>query len=425
VSARAPKGDQGGATLQAMRIRAVLAAGALASLLGAPAPAGARRSIPDTSGSIHVWNDQLPDTMTAAQIRFVAGHVDGTQKVSRETARALRSHDPGFLALHYRLAIGDGPLPFRIGNRWASDYQHIRHHASWFWHQKGRRVLNKPSDWYLMNPESGWRSYWARRVLYEARLLGDDGVFADSLSVPQYLGADSFSPPLRYFVGERAWTRRIDSFMRYEERRLHGRLWFIPNAGSWITTRDRTGYGIPDGVMIEGFAEPGAGAWYATSDWVLQMNRALSLTRPGHILIAQTYPPASDVQARMFALGSYLLTRGRHSFINLDIGITPQWFPEYGIRLGPAVDPVPGRIGALRTRSGLYVRRFARGLVVVNPGQSTARASFGGAFDLVTPHGGGELPANASTAGWWLSRRRVSGSVAVGPHGAEVLLSTR
>jgi hypothetical protein len=408
-----------------MRVCAVLTALALAGLLAAPGSAAARRLIPDTSAGIHVWNDQLPDDMSEAQIRFVDRHVDGTQKVARQTAQALRSHNPGFLALHYRLAIGDGPVPFRIGNRWASDYGRVRHHGSWFWHQNGRRVRNTQSDWFLMNPDSGWRSYWARRVLHEAQLLGDDGVFADSLSVPQYLGADNFSPPLRYFVGERAWSRRIDRFMRYEERRLHGRLWFIPNAGSWITTRDRTDYSIPDGVMLEGFAEPGGGAWYAASDWVLQMNRALSLTRRGHILIAQSYPGAQDVQARMFALGSYLLTKGMHSFINLDIGITPQWFPEYGIRLGRPAARLPDRIGSDRTPAGAYVRRFARGLVVVNPGTAAARYSFPGRLSLVEPHGGGALPANASTSGWGLGRRMVTGSVVLAAHSAKVLLKPR
>jgi hypothetical protein len=129
------------------------------------------------------------------------------------------------------LAIGNGPVPFRIGDRWASDYGHVRGHESWFWHQNGRRVYQTQSGWYLMNPDSGWHSYWANRVRYEAGLLGDDGVFADSLSVPQYLGADSFNPPLQYFVGEAAWTQRIDRFMRYERSRLHGRLWFIPTRG--------------------------------------------------------------------------------------------------------------------------------------------------------------------------------------------------
>ena len=279
-----------------MKAIAVVAA---AMLLALPAsPVAARRAIPDTTGAIHVWNDQLPDDMTDAQVRFVATHVDGTQKVGRDTASRLRAVKPGFLVLHYRLGIGDGPVPFRIGDRWASDYASVRHHDSWFWHEHGRRVFQTTWHWYLMNPSSGWRSYWARRVLLEARLLGDDGVFADSLSVPQYLGADSFSPPLHYFVGEAAWTRRIDAFMRYEERRLHARLWFIPNAGSMITTRERTDYSIPDGVMVEGFAEGSANSFYAPPDWVLQANRVLRLARKGRVVIGQSYLDPGDMTAR-------------------------------------------------------------------------------------------------------------------------------
>src|SRR5438270_134837 len=152
-----------------------------ALLLSFPASASAQRPIPNTDGTVHVWDDQLPDSMTPAQIRFVARHVDGTQKVSLRTARRLRAFNPGFLVLHYRLGIGDGPVPFRIGPRWASDYARVRGHSSWFWREQGQRVLRTDSGWYLMNPTSGWRAYWARRVRLEAGLLDDDGVFADSL----------------------------------------------------------------------------------------------------------------------------------------------------------------------------------------------------------------------------------------------------
>jgi hypothetical protein len=244
------------------------ATGALvAAALAWPGAALGLRPVPDTSGAVHVWQDQLPDSMTGAQLRFVARHVDGTQKVSLQTARRLRAVNPGFLVLYYRLGIGDGPVPFRLGDRWASDYGSVTHHEAWFWHSGGRRVLNAQSDWYVMSPDSGWRSYWASSVLRNSSELGDDGVFADSLSVPHYLGADNFSPPFQYFVGEGAWTARIDRFMRYEKAALRGRLWLIPNAGSWITTRDRTDYSIPDGVMIEGFAEGGASTRCPTGSW--------------------------------------------------------------------------------------------------------------------------------------------------------------
>ena len=405
-------------------MRALLAAAALIAALPV-APALARRAIPDTTGAVHVWNDQLPDDMSAAQIRFVASHVDGTQKVSRATAGALRAVNPGFLVLHYRLGIGDGPEPFRIGTRWASDYGSVRRHASWFWHEHGRRVFQTQWRWFLMNPVSGWRSYWAARVLREAALLGDDGVFADSLSVPQYLGAASFSPPLQYFKGEAAWTRRIDSFMRYERRRLRGRLWFIPNAGSWITTRDRTDYSIPDGVMIEGFAEGGPDSTYALDDWRLQMNRVLRLARLGRVVIAQSYLGTSDADARSFDLASYLLTRGRHSFINLDAaGIAPQWFPEYEVGLGPPSDPLPATIDALRTPSGLFARRYRNGTAVANPDSAAHDFAFSGTRYLVEPHGGGALPVNADTSGWGLRTRAVTGQVTIGPHAGAVLLDS-
>jgi hypothetical protein len=392
--------------------------------LALPAAAIARRAIPDTSTAVHVWDDQLPDSMSDAQVRFVAGHVDGTQKVSRPTAERLRAVDPGFLVLHYRLGIGDGPVPFRIGDRWASDYASVTRHESWFWHQDGRRVFQSQWGWYLMNPDSGWRPYWASRVLYEARLLGDDGVFADSLSVPQYLGASSFSPPLQYFVGEAAWTARIDRFMRYEERRLNGRLWFIPNAGSWITTRDRTNYAIPDGVMIEGFAEGGPASFYALGDWRLQMDRALGLVRRRKVLIGQSYLSPGDSRARGFVLGSYLLIKGLHTFVNMDIGSEPQWFPEYGVDLGPALAPPPSSIDALRTAAGVYVRRYARGLVAVNPDDRSHVLRLSSPARRVQPIGGGAIGPGGAPRGWRLRLVPVGRRVVLPAHSGLVLISS-
>jgi hypothetical protein len=284
-------------------------------------------------------------------------------------------------------------------------------------------VLNTESNWYVMNPGSGWRSYWASSVARNAAELGDDGVFADSLSVPQYLGADNFNPPFQYFVGEAAWTARIDRFMRYEERRLRHHLWFIPNAGSWITTRDRTDYSIPDGVMVEDFAEAGPSSFYAVGDWRLEMNRVLGLVRRGKVILAQSYLGPGDMTARGFVLGSYLLLKGSHTFLNMWIGPEAQWFPEYGLDLGPALSPPPVNVDTLRAAGGMYLRRYARGEVVVNPGASPASLPLSQTMRLVTPVGGGALDASADTNGWGLRTSSVSGSVSVPAHGGIVLLS--
>lgn len=139
-------------------------------------------------------------------------------------------------------------------------------------------------------------------------------------------------------------------------------------------------------------------------------------------MIAQTYPSVTDVPARMFALASYLLTKGIHSFINLDVGIEAQWFPEYGIDLGPAAGPLPANINALRTESGLYLRRFANGLVLVNPSATARTYAATAGLRLIEPHGGGALPADASTSGWGLRTLPITGPLTLGPDSAAVLV---
>jgi hypothetical protein len=60
-----------------------------------PQGADARRTIPDTTAAVHVWEDQLPDSITGAQVRFLARHVDGTQKVSLQRPMGLASDESG------------------------------------------------------------------------------------------------------------------------------------------------------------------------------------------------------------------------------------------------------------------------------------------------------------------------------------------
>jgi hypothetical protein len=200
---------------------------------------------------------------------------------------------------------------------------------------------------------------------------------------------------------------------------LRGRLWFIPNAGSWITTRDRTDYAIPDGVMIEGFAEGQPPDYYALSDWQLEMNRVLGLVRRGKVILGQSYLNASDMTARGFVLGSYLLVKGSHTFLNMWIGAEPQWFPEYGVDLGPALTPPPASIAALRLGNGLYERRYTRGVVLVNPGTEARTIRPAQRVEVMRPYGGGGLNDSASTRGWGL-RWQPTSSVTVPAHGGVI-----
>jgi Hypothetical glycosyl hydrolase family 15 len=139
--------------------------------------------------------------------------------------------------------------------------------------------------------------------------------------------------------------------------------------------------------------------------------------RKDKIVICQSYPDENDVAARMFDLGSYLLIKGAHTYVNFGDGIRVTWFPEYDLDLGAPVDP-PG----LRQDQGAFVRRFANGLVVVNPGDSTLTYQLPVPMQLETPSGGGAVPENGALPPTWRVTGTTVSSVTLQPRRAAVLL---
>lgn len=380
------------------------AVASVALALSAPAP---------TTSSIGVFSDQLPDGMPPALVRFAATHYDGAQKLGRTTTLALKQQNPRFFALQYRLALGLGrTTQVRFGDVWKREWP-ARPREPWFVHRQGSRVLNKTWGWYLMNvDDGGWRSYYVAKLHQQIATTAADGAFLDSASVPSYFGA-VWTPPLPAVdpVFEAAWSKRIARWLPTVQRRLGVPV--VANVGSWVTTRDRTDYSSVAGVMIEGFATD-----LAPSDWQLELTRALALVRKGKIVIVQSYPDAGDVQARMLDLASYLLVKGAHTYVNFPQGIEVDWFPEYGIDLGAAIDP-PG----LRQQDGAYVRRFAKGLVAVNPGDAPVTLRLDGAYERVAPHGGGRVPdTGALPTTWGLDETPVTATLTLAPREGAVVL---
>ena len=409
----------------------------VSSRAAAPAAAGAAR-FPNTSNGIHVFDDQLSDPLTPGQLRFAATHYAGSQKERRSEVDALHRINPRFVVLQYRLGIALGYrastsgcnrqgdwLRIIDGDRWIREWP-PNVDERWFYHRNGSREYLCQWGWYLADPSHrAWRTWWFGRVVRQIADTHADGAFLDSVSVPNYLAyGNAWDPPLPGVDAtfEQSWVTRIDHWLPYVTKHLAPKP-VIVNAGSWVNSRDRTDYSGATGVMIEGCAEPGEGSPLAPSDWRLQMDRTLSEVRLGKVVICQSYPNPSDVQMRMFVLGSYLLFKGTHTFVNLEIGFDPEWFPEYAIRLGKAATAPPRKIETLAAQ-GVYVRRYANGIVVVNPGDTTKTYRLARRMFLVTPHGGGTVPSNGSIpSSWGLSRKRV-GSVTLQPQSAAVLLAS-
>jgi hypothetical protein len=268
---------------------AALVAGALALAgLTGTAEAVQQRPLPDTTYGVHVFDDQLQQGLTEAQLAFWTKRVAGTQKMMRSEADRLRAHDPGFFVLHYRLGMGlgyrstssgcnpDGGYLQIIDGTWVQEWPgETSVAASWFESAAGQRRLQCQHGWYLMDlDDPGWRTYWTESVIAQLEHNDADAVFADSLMVPTYLGG--WSPALAPYdpAFEEAWARRIERFMRFVKRRFGGQYLLIPNAGWWVTSRDSTDFAIADGMFIEGF---GRDVWatFGHEGWRIQADRVL------------------------------------------------------------------------------------------------------------------------------------------------------
>ncbi len=379
---------------------------------------GSSRAFPDTTNGIFVFSDQL-DTSSAseAQFAFAATHYVGAQKLLPAVAVHLRTYNANFLVLHYRLGLGlgyrspgSGCAPTGgylqiIDGSWVQEWPGDSSVSpSWFFpYGSSSRVYNCAWGWYVMNlNDPSWRAWWSGKVIEQLTVNQDDGVFADSYSIPSYLGP--YNPPLPAVDAtfESGWATEMHAFTDYMRAQFAGRWLWIPNVGSWITTRDPSDYSNVDGAMLEGFAEGGNENYYALGDWQLQMNRALTLVNAGKIVIGQTYPNGSDVNERLFVLGTYLLIKGNHTYVNLEsYGLAIQWQPEYALNLGAPVDPVPPNIATLFNASwNLYVRHYANGMVLVNPSSSdSGPVALGSTFYQAVPSTGGPVPSSGVAPG--------------------------
>ena len=380
--------------------------------LVAASPAAATAKPAATTDATRVFSDQLPDGLSPGLLAFAATHYAGAQKLGASETAALKAKNPAFFMIQYRLGLGLGRrTQIRFGDSWVNEWPAVPR-ASWFYHYHGSRVFQS-WGWYLMNPDDpSWRAYYVGQLRKQVATTHADGAFLDSTSVPNAFGADTFTPRLPAYdpPWELGWTKRIERWLPYVQSHL-GRP-VVVNAGSWVTTRDRTSYAGAAGIMLEGFA-----TGLAPVDWQLELSRALGLVRRDKIVICQSYPGVDDVDARLFDLASYLLIRGSHTYLNFGEGIRVTWFPEYGLDLGAGVDP-PG----LRQDQGAFVRRFTKGLVVVNPGDGTVTYALPAPMRSVRPAGGGAVPdSGLLPSSWRLDATQVT-SVTLGPRRAAVLL---
>jgi hypothetical protein len=103
----------------------------------------------------------------------------------------------------------------------------------------------------------------------------------------------------------------------------------------------------------------------------------------------------------MFLLGSYLLVKGRHTYLNMELSTEPEWFPEYEIPIGSPIEDTPATISTLwRADWKIYARAYSNGLVLVNPTNEKQTIDLGATYYQAVPNGGGIIPDDGNITAW-------------------------
>ena len=365
-----------------------------------------------TNGAVgDLWYD-LEDVPSAETIRAVAARYDVVvlNAWATEARALLKSLNPDIKVLVYKdlsstrsYAVTSGrdqhPLPTGVG--------YVEADPTWFAvDTAGNRIEWRPypKHWQMKVWNPDYQAAWLRNVTSEVEAVGWDGVFADN-------GLSSLSPYSNAVLQGTSSRAESDALIRrgVDELvnkaggalRASGKL-MVTNVPDGRLDLDRwfalAGIG---GAMDENFAhwgtDPDVG--YVTdwgpSGWIGQTEE---LHAPLTLLVTRS--AAGDSTALRYGYGSALVRSvGQVVWTGETDGSyrSPELFSWQTVNIGAPLQP-----GAKRP-SGVWVREFQSGLVLVNPGTTSASADI--------------------TSGWCDLEGRSAGTrVSVPPHDANLLV---
>jgi len=398
------------------------------------------REFPDSSETIRVFVDQFQGDLSPAQTRFVAKHMCGTQKLLAAQIDGIRKYNPNFLMLHYRLAVRESSpnITHIHNNRWSTDFTEVNKHEDWFLHtfdnppQRVYQPLGSAKE-YIMDlsgryngAEFGWKEYFVKTVIEEVKACHADGVFGDSAHTPWIVPAEMWNSQLGKLPC-REYVKHMGDFYAYVYKELDkADMYWIPNIGGLCCSWDENECYTRDihGAMVEGYAHR-----QSAGDWRLQQGRLLKLLRNGKIYIAQNGAKPEDIEARLWYMANYLLMKHGKSYVNMIPNVQNRiceahWWPEYDLKIGRAVAPLPKSIEECKNASGVYAREYQKALVLVNPDDAARTVELGRneRYQRVIPWGGGPIDREGKMPEGGLKLEPVEKEVAMLPWSGAILM---
>jgi hypothetical protein len=295
---------------------------------------------------------------------------------------ALKSANPRVTVLMYKNASSVSTSSASDG-RYATGVSYAQAAANgWFLRNAGGSPIQFSGYSWLYASDIGSGSYqraWLSGVLRDLGSDPWDGVLIDDVN-PTIKYHYCVSCVAKYPSDER-YAGAMQSFVEHVGPRLRaaGKL-AIANIGSWAGYNSvvdpwlKSLSGAEDEMFLKWGAQRGTG--YADpATWAIQLHECKLAQSEGKLFIGITHSSNDDARAAVYGYATELLaSNGKGIFSMLGDYSTEPWFAAYDYHLGAPAGP------EWVTSSGVHERRFAAGLVLVNPTLSRQTAALGGAY---------------------------------------------
>lgn len=351
----------------------------LLSAQGAPAAAAPGTAVVRFNRETYAYSSPLSLTQEASRYQVMV-----LQATDGWVVPLLHAANPGLKILVYQHpwnSKATDPGALSVCTSYASD---LASHPDWFLRDAAGNLIqnrNYPGDYLMDLGNAAYRQACLANSVRLAKQYGFDGVYLDEVNATtQWDLPAGTTLPAYPTVG--AWQAAMGSLLAYAANTLHsqGLLAFGNVGGTWTTPGLWDFWSaILDGSEQEAWtgSTPGlaAGVWL----WPSEIADVAWSEAHGKYTILHSYSTSEAGNA--YGLASMMLVAGGHtsySTANLNYTSSESSYPEQTTaqQLGAPQG------GYTRLANGVYERVFARGIVLVNPTNSTV-ASFslgGGAY---------------------------------------------
>ncbi len=253
-------------------------------------------------------------------------------------------------------------------------------HPNWLLSGTNGQAIDVANVYHLDIGNPAYQQACVNGAIAQARAGHFDGVYFDGVdSQPAYGFGGAAPPVIPRYTNLAVWQAAITSLLERAEPQIHSAgLQLIGNIGGETPSLFQRWEGLMDGAEDESFTDDTGGTAQWLYWWPDEISDMKWSEAHGKLLLVHSHNKTEAGNA--YGLATMLMAAGGHtsySTANGNYAGYEQWYPEYTTA---QVLGAP-RGGYTRGAGGIYERRFAHGIVLVNPStHSVGGIGLGGTY---------------------------------------------